>query len=63
MLSKLDMSLEEVLEKSSLAYGHWQGEDGYRIFLRGRHNEYFDVVYSYSKFDAEFRIVEYFYSE
>ena len=29
-----NMTLEEVLEKSPYEYGHFQGEDGYRIWLK-----------------------------
>ena len=61
MLEDLDMTLQEVLEKSPYAYGYWQGEGGNRIWDKQTTDEYLDL--NVSKFDAEFWIVEKYYSD
>jgi hypothetical protein len=55
-LAILSMSLEEVLAEAPYQYGHWQGEDGYRIFDTRVKDGYIDFVSSES--DAELWIVE-----
>ena len=55
-LAKLSMSLEEVLAEAPYQYGHWQGEDGYRIFDTRVKDRYIGFVSSES--DAELWIVE-----
>lgn len=56
ILADLDMSIEEVLEKSPYGYSHWQGEDGYRIFDTRFKEKY--VGFSYTSFNAELWILE-----
>ena len=51
-----DMTLEEVLEKSPYEYGHFQGEDGYRIWLKDTLDDF--VKFNMSEQTAHMWIVE-----
>jgi len=59
ILAELDMSVQEILEKSPYAYGHWQGEDGYRIYDVRFNDKY--LYFAYSEFSAEYWIIEQYY--
>ena len=59
ILTELDMTAQEVLEKSPYSYDHWQGEDGYRIYDVRFKDKY--PYFAYTTFSAEYWIIEQYY--
>ena len=54
-------AIEDVLRAAPYGYGHFQGEDGYRVWDKRIENDY--VAFVYSPLDAELWIAEKFIAE